>query len=41
MKRVLSSGGLVGGYTWKRTAVENFAPYAPVMRGAEASAARR
>jgi SAM-dependent methyltransferase len=33
MKRVLRAGGLVGGYTWKRSAAEDFAPYAPVMRG--------
>ena len=35
MSRVLRSGGLVGGYTWKRTAAENFAPYAPVMAGVD------
>jgi ubiquinone/menaquinone biosynthesis C-methylase UbiE len=34
MKRVLKPGGLVGGYTWKRTATTNFAPYAAMMRGA-------
>jgi ubiquinone/menaquinone biosynthesis C-methylase UbiE len=34
MKRVLKPGGLVGGYTWKRTATANFAPYAAMMRGA-------
>jgi SAM-dependent methyltransferase len=33
MHRVLRPGGLVGGYTWKRNAAENFAPYAPVMSG--------
>ena len=33
MKRVLLPRGLVGGYTWKRTATEDFAPYAPVMAG--------
>jgi ubiquinone/menaquinone biosynthesis C-methylase UbiE len=33
MRRVLRSGGLVGGYTWKRTVAENFAPYAPIMAG--------
>jgi len=33
MKRVLRPRGLVGGYTWKRTATEDFAPYAPVMAG--------
>jgi len=26
-------GGLVAGYTWKRTANTDFAPYAPMMRG--------
>ncbi len=31
MKRVLRPGGLVGAYTWKRTEIEDFAPYAPVM----------
>ena len=33
MWRVLRPGGLVGGYTWKRTEREDFAPYAPVMAG--------
>lgn len=33
MKRVLKSGGLVGGYTWKRSASEDFAPYGALMRG--------
>jgi SAM-dependent methyltransferase len=33
MKRVLRSGGLVGGYTWKRNAEANHAPYAPMMSG--------
>ena len=33
MHRVLTPGGLVGGYTWKRTATEDFAPYAPLMAG--------
>ncbi|MGB9367042.1 MAG: methyltransferase domain-containing protein [Xanthobacteraceae bacterium] len=33
MKRVLSAGGLVGGYTWKRSASEDFAPYAPMKQG--------
>jgi SAM-dependent methyltransferase len=33
MNRVLKSGGLVAGYTWKRDASANFAPYAPVMSG--------
>jgi len=32
MKRVLKSGGLVGGYTWKRSASADFAPYTAVMR---------
>ncbi len=32
MKRVLRPGGLVGGYTWKRTASSDFAPYAAMMR---------
>lgn len=36
MKRVLSSGGLVGGYTWRRTAETDMAAYWPMMRGAEA-----
>lgn len=35
MNRVLKSGGLVGGYTWKRTATVDFAPYAPVLRAVE------
>ena len=35
MKRVLRAGGLVGGYTWKRTATTDFAPYAPMLRGVE------
>lgn len=35
MKRVLAPGGLVGGYTWKRTATADHAAYAPVLRGAE------
>ena len=35
MKRVLNSGGCVGGYTWKRTASADHAAYAPVLRGAE------
>jgi len=33
MHRVLRANGLVGAYTWKRNAEENFAPYAPFMRG--------
>ena len=33
MHRVLRSGGLVAGYTWKRTASADFAPYAPLMAG--------
>jgi SAM-dependent methyltransferase len=35
MTRVLRSGGLLGGYTWKRSATEDFAAYAPILRGAE------
>ena len=35
MKRVLARGGLVGGYTWKRTAEYDFAAYWPMLRGAE------
>jgi SAM-dependent methyltransferase len=35
MRRVLRSGGLVGGYTWKRTDTDDFAAYAPLLRGAE------
>lgn len=35
MKRVLRPGGLVGGYTWKRTQAADFAAYAPFLRGAE------
>lgn len=35
MKRVLKSGGLVGGYTWKRTESSDFAAYAPVLVAAE------
>jgi SAM-dependent methyltransferase len=35
MKRVLSAGGLVGGYTWKRTAASDRAAYWPVVNGAE------
>jgi ubiquinone/menaquinone biosynthesis C-methylase UbiE len=34
MRRVLKPGGLIGGYTWKRTATTNFAPYAAMMVGA-------
>ena len=36
MKRVLAPGGLVGGYTWRRTAESDMAAYWPMMRGAEA-----
>jgi ubiquinone/menaquinone biosynthesis C-methylase UbiE len=36
MKRVLASGALVGGYTWRRTAESDMAAYWPMMRGAEA-----
>jgi SAM-dependent methyltransferase len=35
MRRVLAPGGLVGGYTWKRTAEYDFAAYWPMLRGAE------
>jgi SAM-dependent methyltransferase len=35
MTRVLRPGGLLGGYTWKRTATDDFAAYAPILRGAE------
>jgi SAM-dependent methyltransferase len=35
MKRVLRPGGVVGGYTWKRTQDSDFAAYAPFLRGAE------
>lgn len=34
MKRVLAPGGLVGGYTWKRNADEDFAAYHPILTGA-------
>jgi SAM-dependent methyltransferase len=34
MHRVLRPGGLVAGYTWKRNAAANFAPYAPMLRAA-------
>ena len=33
MRRVLKPGGLVGGYTWKRTPAKNHAPYAGIMVG--------
>jgi len=33
MKRVLSTGGLVGGYTWKREGLKEFAAYAPMIDG--------
>lgn len=33
MKRVLRSGGLVGGYNWKHAASVDFAPSAPIMAG--------
>ena len=33
MKRVLAPGGLVGGYTWKREGMREFAAYAPMMDG--------
>jgi SAM-dependent methyltransferase len=35
MRRVLRPGGLVAGYTWKRTATADFAPYVPMLRGVE------
>lgn len=35
MKRVLKPDGLVGGYTWKRTATTDFAAYAPMLEGVE------
>src|SRR4029078_11119882 len=35
MKRVLQAGGLVGGYTWKRSASGDFSAYAPVTRAAK------
>jgi SAM-dependent methyltransferase len=35
MKRALRPGGLVAGYTWKRTADADFAPYVPMLRGVE------
>jgi SAM-dependent methyltransferase len=33
MKRVLKPGGIVGGYTWKRVGLKEFAAYAPVIDG--------
>ncbi len=33
MKRVLRAGGLVGGYTWKREGMKEFAAYAPMIDG--------
>jgi len=33
MKRVLTSGGLIGGYTWKRAGLKEFAAYAPMLDG--------
>lgn len=33
MKRVLKPGGLVGGYTWKRDGMREFAAYAPMLDG--------
>jgi SAM-dependent methyltransferase len=33
MKRVLAPGGLVGGYTWKRDGMKEFAAYAPMIAG--------
>lgn len=35
MRRVLRRGGLMAGYTWKRTAAADFAPYVPMLRGVE------
>jgi SAM-dependent methyltransferase len=35
MRRVLHPGGLVAGYTWKRTATSDSAAYAPMLRGVE------
>lgn len=35
MRRVLRPGGVVGGYTWKRTESADHAAYAPFLRGAE------
>jgi ubiquinone/menaquinone biosynthesis C-methylase UbiE len=35
MRRVLRPGGLVAGYTWKRTVAADFAPYVPMLRGVE------
>ena len=35
MHRVLRPGGLVAGYTWKRTETSDFAPYVPMLRGVE------
>ncbi len=36
MKRVLAPGGLVGGYTWKREGLKEFAVYAPMHDGVTA-----
>jgi SAM-dependent methyltransferase len=33
MRRVLATGGIVGGYTWKREGMKEFAAYAPVING--------
>jgi hypothetical protein len=33
MKRVLAPGGLVGGYTWKRDGMKEFAAHAPMIAG--------
>ena len=33
MRRVLRKGGIVGGYTWKREGLKEFAAYAPVING--------
>jgi SAM-dependent methyltransferase len=33
MRRVLAPGGIVGGYTWKREGLREFAAYAPMIDG--------
>src|SRR3954470_9645092 len=33
MQRVLASGGVIGGYTWKRDGLKEFAAYAPMIDG--------
>ena len=37
MKRVLAPGGFIGGYTWKREGMKEFAAYAPMIDGMRAS----